>query len=433
MYERIEKPKENKSGSVANFVAQNKSDGKRIFGFVDNRPEVVTQQKLQAMTQLYSDRSEEARSAGHTTGVIDWAQKFQRSSTNGRIHQLNEQYLVAQDDLIDRSERALAAQESIVSLVKASTFTAGYSVVKLQARESRIGALRVAEEGELAKTYENESGTFIEGHLRKLQKIAINSHDPETAEASRKEISKFQRIQAGGGANTFMTIRDCHRTARLILGDMGVGRLARRKEYSIVNGDGGAREIDTTRVAANKQSTVANKGVIGVLQISLPAFGNLITHNPGLQSKVTKNHPELINDLLLLESKWDYNKAMSRYRIIQSDAELCGLFNATYGINEYAPVKVGQVLTQVNDENEHAKHKEDDSLADLWNFHWAGIIMQDGSDYVTLQAVADANSTSLTTDWWFKMYGADTQSFHSEEKEDSHVGEAPVTIGIKAR
>ncbi len=47
MYPKVEKPKENKSRAVANSVAQKQSNVKQGFGFVENRPETVTQRKLQ--------------------------------------------------------------------------------------------------------------------------------------------------------------------------------------------------------------------------------------------------------------------------------------------------------------------------------------------------------------------------------------------------
>ncbi|MCK5013315.1 MAG: hypothetical protein KAS66_05820 [Candidatus Omnitrophica bacterium] len=49
MYEQIEKPKENKSRPVGHSIVQKKSKGKHSFGFVDNRPEAITQRKLQEM------------------------------------------------------------------------------------------------------------------------------------------------------------------------------------------------------------------------------------------------------------------------------------------------------------------------------------------------------------------------------------------------
>ncbi len=54
MYAQVEKPKENKSRAVANSVAQNKSNGKQGFGFVDNRPEVIAQQK--SITKQYDNK-----------------------------------------------------------------------------------------------------------------------------------------------------------------------------------------------------------------------------------------------------------------------------------------------------------------------------------------------------------------------------------------
>lgn len=49
MYAQVEKPKENNSRANANAVAQKKNDGKQGFGFVDNRPEAITQRKLQSV------------------------------------------------------------------------------------------------------------------------------------------------------------------------------------------------------------------------------------------------------------------------------------------------------------------------------------------------------------------------------------------------
>ncbi len=49
MYAQIEKSKENKSRTVTHSVAQKKSDVKQGFGLVDNRPEAMSQRKLQSL------------------------------------------------------------------------------------------------------------------------------------------------------------------------------------------------------------------------------------------------------------------------------------------------------------------------------------------------------------------------------------------------
>ena len=128
---------------------------------------------------------------------------------------------------------------------------------------------------------------------------------------------------------------------------------------------------------------------------------------------------------------------MAAYQSIQSHPVAGPLFNTTYKVNDHARVAVGQALVQVNDENERTASVEGKLIdpqtgknKDLWNFHWAGVILADGADYVTLQAVADQMASHLTVNWWFKMYGAGAQSFHAEEKHDEHVGERPLTLTV---
>ncbi len=60
MYTQGETTRENKSRAVANSVVQKKSDGKQGFGFVDNRPEAITQRKLQ---ELVSHRPQTKQTA----------------------------------------------------------------------------------------------------------------------------------------------------------------------------------------------------------------------------------------------------------------------------------------------------------------------------------------------------------------------------------
>lgn len=57
MYEALQE-KDNKSRSVTSSVAHKKSNMEKNFGFVDNRPEVVTQRKLQEVSNCYSAKQE---------------------------------------------------------------------------------------------------------------------------------------------------------------------------------------------------------------------------------------------------------------------------------------------------------------------------------------------------------------------------------------
>lgn len=67
MYEQVEKPKKNKSRTVANSVAQKRSNGKQGFGVVDNRTEAVAQRKLQEM----ANNSPQAKQAAQLQVISD--------------------------------------------------------------------------------------------------------------------------------------------------------------------------------------------------------------------------------------------------------------------------------------------------------------------------------------------------------------------------
>ena len=60
MYAEMKKPKENKSRAVANSVTQKKSNGGQGFGFVDNRPEALSQLKMQFQKNRLGEQQKES-------------------------------------------------------------------------------------------------------------------------------------------------------------------------------------------------------------------------------------------------------------------------------------------------------------------------------------------------------------------------------------
>ena len=139
------------------------------------------------------------------------------------------------------------------------------------------------------------------------------------------------------------------------------------------------------------------------------------------------------------------------YKKILAHSAAKRLFSKTFGINEALAPRLGTAITQVNDQAE-----KEQSEQDKWNFHWAGVIMRDGSDYVTLENCAveldeaTAEEIRLNSDafqpnrtvtnqkyskqdlinerWYFKMHGVGSQSFHSENLEDPHATPSVITL-----
>ncbi len=69
MYEQVEKQKENKSRTVANLVVQKIKNGMQSFGFVDNRPESITQRKMK--TRISNSSSQLIQKKENTAGLPD--------------------------------------------------------------------------------------------------------------------------------------------------------------------------------------------------------------------------------------------------------------------------------------------------------------------------------------------------------------------------
>ena len=90
------------------------------------------------------------------------------------------------------------------------------------------------------------------------------------------------------------------------------------------------------------------------------------------------------------------------------------IFDKFAGINTGANPEVGGGYT-MNTEYNMPGFKEQGDMT--WNFHWAGCVMKDGTDNITLENYADGKGyESVNTDWNFQMYGTvkKGQTFHEQ-------------------
>jgi len=87
MYERVEKPKENKSRAVANSVAQKKSKKQQGFGFVDNREKTIMQMHLENGSRIYEGLGSQIIQRG-----CGMSQEAEGETTKTAIEKLKEEY-----------------------------------------------------------------------------------------------------------------------------------------------------------------------------------------------------------------------------------------------------------------------------------------------------------------------------------------------------
>ena len=108
-------------------------------------------------------------------------------------------------------------------------------------------------------------------------------------------------------------------------------------------------------------------------------------------------------------------------------------FDKVVGINTGANPEVGGGYT-MNTEYNMPGFKE--KARNTWNFHWAGVVMKDGSDNITLENYADGNGyESVNMDWNFQMYGTvkKGQSFQEEHLASNTHGSQASTFAVEAK
>jgi hypothetical protein len=228
---------------------------------------------------------------------------------------------------------------------------------------------------------------------------------------------------------------DCHRNSQMVMGSSSGG--TSDTENPVITTKAGREVIpSTTRLEAKGkglEGAHANRGVYAFFARAFPEFATLLKGRPETKEK----YATLIADLEELKGKELGGETVSQswtvYSKILEDTVTAELFAKTFGVNEFAKPKVGDALTQVNNETERKNAPAD---VDLWNFHWAGVIMTDGDDYITLENLSVENEDVINPDWYFQMYGTGKQSFHAEQKDPAnagseHVGKTPLTLGFR--
>ncbi len=104
-------------------------------------------------------------------------------------------------------------------------------------------------------------------------------------------------------------------------------------------------------------------------------------------------------------------------------------FDKDHGLNRYAEPDVGDGFTMASGGNDYPGKA-------TWNFHWAGVIMSNGTDHVTLENYAVGDASVKNTDWDFQMYGPPSksgQTFHDQHKATQQHGDAPTTMAVGQR
>jgi hypothetical protein len=121
-------------------------------------------------------------------------------------------------------------------------------------------------------------------------------------------------------------------------------------------------------------------------------------------------------------------------------------FDKAAGINHYANPNIGESYTMATEANMPGFKKAGDMT---WNFHWAGVVLKDGADNVTLENFAVTEETArdagvaqgkyIDREWNFDMYGTvdakgvvdEDQTFHKEHLDSGTHGTYATSMAVR--
>lgn len=136
----------------------------------------------------------------------------------------------------------------------------------------------------------------------------------------------------------------------------------------------------------------------------------------------------------------DKSKIITPKTADQARAQYIGLshrgrraFDRFAGINTAANPSIGGGYTMNTEYNMPGFHEKGDMT---WNFHWAGVVMKDGTDNITLENYADGRGyESINTDWNFQMYGTvkKGQTFHEQHLDSNTHGSRASSFAVEPK
>lgn len=258
-------------------------------------------------------------------------------------------------------------------------------------------------------------------------------------------IPESQRLAAANRkVDGFTTHADCFMNAQNV---MGVEDTATGSRDSVApvfkRGDGRSamEPIGADTIQAGPASVISGnaptRGYLAFIEHALPTFYQTLEAR-GDQRTPAEEH------FLKNCKRESRNGLLYAYRQLSGDSQYAAVldaFSRQFGVNEYMTPEIGEGLAVINEPYERQAMQgriargEAQQSEELWNYHFAGVVMKDGDDYISLENYSVGNDRVDNKKWIFQMYGAGRQSFHAEMKgkEGEGIGKSALSLGFTKR
>jgi hypothetical protein len=277
--------------------------------------------------------------------------------------------------------------------------------------------------------------TQVAPTIRDLKKDVSDAADAEKLKAANRPGAQQTPDSEGVKDATLALWTDCGRASRVVTG----GQVAARYKKGKISAS--TRKSYDPAVFSN---TVYSKVIVPFMEAD--------ASTPYMKEGVHYTVDPDDADTWLLLAPTDADQARRMYWELGTKGRTA--FDKFAGINAYANPEIGQTYTIVS-ENQMPGFKRQGFT---WNFHWAGVIMKDGGDNLTLEGyavmagdkeIADLKAqysgeelkkkldemrakyaTWINRDWVCQMYGTKKldQTFHQQHLKSGTHGTRATTM-----
>jgi hypothetical protein len=294
----------------------------------------------------------------------------------------------------------------------------------------------------LKATHKKLKGGLLEGHSADVRRVEprLVTIGPDPDNKKLQEINKGLRADDDGtDSKEFALWADCGRASRTVMGtDLSTG--AKPAAHTKI---GGAENVSAPSTSPASFTTVYKE--------AMPEFMKADDSRKFLKADVHYKK----------DTKWSWKDWKFHAREIMKDPvddkdakrlywELGEdgrrAFDEQTGVNLGADPEIGGAYTLVTEREMPGFSTQG---AKTWNFHWAGVVMKDGENNVTLENYAVSYGTSadpvenaklqkqaydeVNRSWVFQMYGTKQkgQTFHEQHLASGTHGTRGSTFAVK--
>lgn len=251
-------------------------------------------------------------------------------------------------------------------------------------------------------------------------------HDP--AEKSNASGGKDTHGNTGGDMALWA---DCGKSSSAVTGATATGNSDR---VGVYNKDGKEATTSGRRDSGQKNRAKAGRIANAMYFDVIPGF---IAKPENLKFLKEGVHYTKSSSGKTIKTPADGLEAQKMYGEMTAEGQ--DKFDKEAGINHYANPEIGESYTMATGSDlpgfaKHSGHR-------TWNFHYAGVILKDGKDNVTLENYATGNAAEINKSWIFMMYGTtktdgsadETNTFHHDHLETKTHGTKATTMDIRSK